>query len=210
MSSQTSNLKQEGERLHQRLLAGSHTATSEIAELFMHLLIKSLSREFNQISDQHLIDMATTDALINYFQHPEKFESAKSSLFTYLRVRAKTYLLNSLGQPLSSKKVVELQEAETVYQMADENTQDAEAAVVSNALQAEVMQQVQKYITDPTDLHVANLMIQGIRETTAYAKVLGIADRPFAEQKKTVKRHKDRINKIIERKIKPGLLRRRQ
>ena len=209
MSSQTANLKQEGERLHQCLLDKRPTATSEIAELFMHLLIKSLRGEFKQIGDQHLIDMAVTDALINYFEHPEKFEPSRSSLFTYLRIRAKTYLLNSLGQSASAKKVVELDEAGTVHQMADENKPDAETVLVSNAYQAEIIQQVQKYISDPTDLRIVALMTKGIRETNEYAKVLGITQCPFAEQKKTVKRHKDRIKKIIERKVIPEVRRRR-
>jgi RNA polymerase sigma-70 factor (ECF subfamily) len=208
MSSQTTNLKQEGERLHQCLLDGSPTATSEIAELFIHLLIKSLRGDFKQVRDPHLVDMAAADALVNYFEHSEKFEPAKSSLFTYLRIRAKSYLLNSLGQSASAKKVVELGEAETVYKIAGEGEKHSEAAIVSHTFQAEIMQQVQKYITDPTDLRFVGLMIQGVRDTAEYAKVLGITDRPFAEQKRTVKRHKDRINKVIERKIKPKMRRR--
>lgn len=209
MSSHLINLKQEGERLHQLLLDGSRTATAEIAELFLQPLIKRLRVEFRQLKDPDLIDMSVTDALVNYFEHPEKFEPARSSLFTYLRTRARTYLLNRLGHG-ASKKVVELGEAETVYQMTNEGESDTESLLVSNTYQAEIMQQVQKHITGPTDLRIVTLMIQGISETTEYAKVLGITDRPFAEQKRTVKRHKDRINKIIERKIRPELLRRRQ
>jgi DNA-directed RNA polymerase specialized sigma24 family protein len=208
MSSHTTNLKQEGKRLHQSLLDGSRTATAEIAELFLQPLIKHLRGEFRQLKDPDLIDMAVADALVNYFERPKKFEPSRSSLFTYLRIRARTYLLNSLGQGASKKNVVELDQVETVYQMVNEVEPDAESSLVSNTYQAEIMQQVQKYITDSTDLRVVALMTQGVRDTTEYAEVLGITDRPFAEQKKTVKRHKDRINKIIERKIEPGLRRR--
>jgi DNA-directed RNA polymerase specialized sigma24 family protein len=208
MSSHTTNLKQEGKRLHQSLLGGSRTATVEIAELFLQPLIKRLRGEFRQLKDPDLIDMVVADALVNYFEHPEKFKPARSSLFTYLHIRARTYLLNSLRQGASKKNVVELDQAETVYQMTNEDEPGAESSLISNTYQAEIMQQVQKYITDPTDLCVVALMTQGVRDTIEYAKVLGIKDHPFAEQKKTVKRHKDRIKKIIERKIKPGLRRR--
>ena len=208
MSSHTINLKHEGERLHQRLLDGSRTATSEIAEMFFQPLIKSLRIEFKQLKEPHLIDMVVADAFINYFKHPEKFEPSRSSLFTYLRIRARTYLLNSLGQQAFAKKVVELDEAETVHQTRDEGAPDPEAAIVSHTFQAEIMQQVQKYITDPIDLRLVGLLTKGVRDTNEYAEVLGITDRPFAEQKKTVKRHKDRINKIIERKVRPKVRRR--
>lgn len=207
MSSHITNLKQEGKRLHQSLLDGSRTATAEIAELFLQPLIKRLRGEFIQIKDPDLIDMAVADALVSYFEHPEKFEPVRSGLFTYLRIRARTYLLNSLGQGPSKKKFVELEQAETVYQMTNEDEPDTESLLVSNTYQAEIMQQVQKYITDPTDLRVVTLMTQCVRDTAEYVIVLGIADRPLAEQKKTVKRHKDRIKKIIERKIEPELRR---
>lgn len=195
------NLKETGEHLHQRLLAGSLTASSETAEIFLQLLIKSLAGEFKQLRDPHLIDSAAADALINYFEYPRKFDPARSSLFRYLRIRARTYLLNSLGQPDSAKKVVELEEVKTVYQVEDQNEPDAETALVSRAVQTEIMQQVQKYITDPVDFRIVLLMIDGVRDTAKYAEVLGVSERPLTEQRKMVKRYKDRIEKIIERKI---------
>jgi peptidyl-tRNA hydrolase len=196
-----SNLKETGERLHQRLLAGSLTASSEIAEIFLQPLIKNLAKEFKHLSDPHLIDSAAADALINYFEHSEKFDPARASLFRYLRIRAKTYLLNSLGQQTSAKIVVEIEEAETVQQMEEQNELDVESTLVSQAIQTEIMQQVQKYIIDPVDLRVISLMVEGIRDTAKYAEVLGILDHSLTEQRKTVKQHKDRIKKIIERKI---------
>lgn len=195
------DLKERGERLHQRLLAGSLTASSETAEIFLQPLIKSLAMEFKQLRDPHIIDSAAADALINYFEHPGKFEPARSSLFIYLRIRAKTYLLNSLGRQDFAKKVVELEEVETVKQVEEQNEPDAETALVSRAVQTEIMQQVQKYIIDPMDLRVVALIVEGVRDTTKYAEVLGILDRPPTEQRKTVKQNKDRIKKIIERKI---------
>lgn len=196
-----SNLKETGERLHQRLLAGSLTASSEIAEIFLQPLIKSLAREFKHLKDPHLIDSAVADALINYFEHPEKFDSTRASLFRYLRIRAKTYLLNSLGQQTSAKIVVELEEAETVQQMEEQNEPDVESILVSQAVQTEIMQQVQKYISDPADFRIISLMVEGVRDTAKYAEMLGILDDPLTEQRKTVKQNKDRIKKIIERKI---------
>jgi RNA polymerase sigma-70 factor (ECF subfamily) len=207
--SSSPNLKEAGERLHRSLLAGSLTAPSETAETFLQPLIKSLAKEFKDLRDPHLIDSAAADALINYFEHPGKFDPTRASLFWYLRIRARAYLLNSLDRPESAQKVVELEESGAVYQIEDQSEPDAETALVSRAVQLEIMQQVEKYITDPADLLVVSLMIEGVRETAKYAEVLGISDRPPMEQRKTVKQHKDRIKKVIERRIRDKMERRR-
>ncbi|HYP25165.1 MAG TPA: hypothetical protein VE262_00480 [Blastocatellia bacterium] len=206
MSSQV-NLRQLGERLHQRLLPGSSlTVTSEIAELFLPKLIKSLASEFKDVGDPHLVDMASADALMYYFEHPAKFDPSRSGLFTYLRLLARSRLLNSLGQQKDSearKKVVELDDPETVDGVAAQTEPDAESALISLDMQETVMRQVGKFITDPVDLKVAALMIASVRDTSEYAAIMGIMDTPVAEQRKLVKRAKDRIKKIFERKIQP-------
>jgi hypothetical protein len=42
-------------------------------------------------------------------------------------------------------------------------------------------------------------MMDGVRETAAYAAVLGLHHRPLHEQEKIVKRHKDRLKKMLQR-----------
>ena len=49
-------------------------------------------------------------------------------------------------------------------------------------------------------------MMDGVRETDAYAEILGIGDLTIEEQKHIVKRNKDRIKKIISRHINPAEL----
>lgn len=207
MSSQV-NLKQRGEHLHQRLLSGSSlTVTSEIAELFLPELIKRLAGEFKGIRDPHLIIMAAHDALIYYFDHRTKFDPARACLFTYLRVLARSRLLNSLSKQKDSegrKIVVEVEDIGTVNTVTAQSEPDAEDALISLDIQEEIMRQVEKYITDPIDLEVAALMVENIRDTSEYAKIMGIIDRPVMEQRKLVKRAKDRIKKVFERKIKSG------
>lgn len=200
------NLKQIGEQLHQRLLSdASLTVTGEIAELFLQPIINSLSGEFTGVGDPHLIDTAAEDALLYYFEHPAKFDPARSALSTYLRWLAKSRLLNSLGRQKNlqgQKKVVELSNIEAVYTVAAQGESDAESALISLDVRTQLMQQVERYITDPIDLRVAGLLLARVRETSEYAEAMGIMGRPATEQRKFVKRAKDRIRKIFERKIK--------
>lgn len=124
MSSQM-KLGQLGEQLHQRLLTGSSIiVTSEIAELFLQQIINSLAGEFNTIGDPHLIDTAAEDALMYYFDHTMKFDPVRASLFTYLRVLARSRLLNSLGKQKDSegrKKFVEVGDIDTVNRVEAQN-----------------------------------------------------------------------------------------
>jgi hypothetical protein len=205
MSSQIDR-RRRWQHLHQRLLSGSSpTVTSEIAREVLPAIVKGLSREFPLLGDPHLIETAGEDALLFYFDHPAQFDPARSGLLTYLRMRAKGYLLNSLGWQKSSQggeKVVELADSETVYEVEAQNERDAEAELIEHESQTEIMQKLGEIITDPRDFEALALMLENVRETSAFAAVLGITDRPLVEQTKLVKQCKDRIKKAIQRKMK--------
>ena len=190
--------KRLGELLHQRLLSGDPTATAEIAEAFLQTLVKGLRKRFSRVKDDHFIQVAADDALIHLFEHPAKFEPARGELFTYLCLRASGYLLNSLRRERGEgNKVVELDEMRTVYDMGD----DAETALISREFQAGVIRRLRQNFTDPTDLRVLALMVEGERDTGTFAEALGITDRPLEEQRKLVKQVKDRINKTLDSKF---------
>ena len=46
-------------------------------------------------------------------------------------------------------------------------------------------------------------MLDGVRETAAYAEILAVSDKPSAEQKAIVKRAKDRIKIALQRGLRP-------
>lgn len=198
------NLRQLGAELHARLLAGtSVTVTSELAEVFLPLLIRSLQGEFWNLSDQHLIDTAAEDALMGYFATPARFDPQRAGLFTYLRWRARSRLLNLLDQEKSSaaeEKVVEVAAAEAVYQMTGQAVPDLEDALAQREADATTLHKLHAIITDPVDRELLKLMLEGVRETARYAALLGVTTLSLAEQTSLIKRHKDRLKKTIQRK----------
>ncbi len=208
MSSQIDR-KQLWQRLHQRLLSGSSpTVTGEIATEFLPVIIRSLSRVFPNVNDPHLIETAAEEAIIFYLDHPAQFDPARASLFTYLRMRAKGYLLNSLGRQKNSQasqeggKVVELDGVETVYRVETQDEDDAETALIERESKADIEHRLSEIITDPAEFKVLALMLEGVRETSTFADALGITDQPLAEQARLVKQCKDRIKKAVQRKYK--------
>ncbi|HEY0005880.1 MAG TPA: hypothetical protein VGB17_13945 [Pyrinomonadaceae bacterium] len=203
MSSQL-NPRQLGELLHQRLLSdASLTVTNEIAEKFLVPVAKSLARKFPNITDQHLIDSAAEEALLSYLDRPLQFDPLRASLFTFLCLRAKTYLLNSLGHQKNSQgsgKVVELDDPETVYELEAQD-ESVETILLEQESETEIMRELKRIIADPKDLQVVILMMEGVRETKAFADVLGISDKSAEEQAKLVKQAKDRLKKTLQRKL---------
>jgi len=188
-----------GAKLHEQLLAGSsRIVTSEIAEVFMPLLIKSLRRRYFNVSDVALIESAVTDAVMTYFAHPERYNPERSGLFTYLRLRAASNLLNLLAAE-KSHMFVELEAPNSVNEAEGD---DMEGALIHREVNDRVMRQIIEILPDPIDQELASLMINGIRDTSSFAEKLNILHCDPEEQARIVKRHKDRIKASLKRKYK--------
>lgn len=201
MSSQDS-LRRSGESLHAEMLAGtSLTVTERVAALFLPGIVRSLQREFWNVRDTHLIDTAVEDALISYFVNPAQFDPTRSALATYLRLRARSYLLNLLSKERSHSEkqiTVELDRQKPVDQMGEE-ADDPELLLIAHEADDEIMRDLATILLDRTDLEFVKLMMQGIRETSRFAELLGILELSFAEQVASVKRNKDRLKLTIKR-----------
>lgn len=201
--SSTLNLKLIGAKLHERLVAGSSlTVTSEIAELFTPILCKSLYRQFFNIGDLNLIDTAVTDVLVGYFAHPERYDPTRSSLFTYLRLRAGSNVLNLLRSEQRHRNPKDFVEVEAPEQVYEEGADNLEEVIIKRELNERVMGQLRTILPNELDQELASLMIDGVRETQYYAEKLGILDLPEGEKAQIVKRNKDQIKLALQRKYK--------
>jgi len=198
-------LETAGRTFHQRLLEGDVTATSEIAELFMPVIIDKLNRRYPNLDNPHLIDTAVEDALMNYFRRPEQYDPAKLSLVGYLRMSAEGDLRNLLKREKliqtqqSLSECVELVNDDAEHEVEVQDDLDLEALVFAQC--SPIWQRLSDLLPDPVDQGIVLLMIEGERETSAYASLLGILDRPPKERSQAVKRHKDRIKKKLQRNI---------
>jgi RNA polymerase sigma-70 factor, ECF subfamily len=202
-------LRQLGEEMHARLLGGtSVTVTSEIAETFLSPVSNSLRKDFPSLGDPHLIETAVEDALIAYFNNPARFDLRRGSLFTYLRLLARSRLLNLLAgeKKLSApEKVVELEAVESVYEMTDSEFAGPEDALARRESDDATWRKLRELFTDPIDLELIKLMMEGVREADLYAALLGLSSLPAEERAREVKRHKDRVKKTIQRKYRRGV-----
>jgi hypothetical protein len=210
MSNEDQALRERALTLHVMIMAGDVTAPAELAELVLPILTERLGKKYPNIFDPDLIDIAVTDAILNYFAHPDRYKPEILSLISYLFMSANGDLLNYL-QPksvdrnsLQLSEDVELRdrysEIPTVSVVA---VDDANVEEDAFALLSSVNSKLQDLFPDPGDQELVALLMTGVRETEEYAKALGIDHLSFSEQQEIVKNHKDRIKKMITRKIDP-------
>ena len=208
------SLSKEIQNLHARILMGDLTAQAELAEIMLPVLTKKISKIFPSIYDQDLIDMAVTDALLNYFSKPDCYQEQKRSLTGYLLMSARGDLLNYLKPKIVDENSIHLiEDVELLDNDTEENMggfvaiDDANVEEETFAHLSTVIHQVKELFPVSRDQELIALMLNGVRETEEFAKLLGIEHLSIAEQQDTVKKHKDRIKKTIIRNIDPKGLR---
>ena len=196
-----------GAALHQRLLDGDVTASAEIAEAYLPLLVAHMQTRYPGVDDPHLPQIAAIDALQNYLHRPEQYDPDKSSLEAYLRMAAHGDLKNALKQRARERRaqggeqVVELDAPDAEYQVEANTGLSVEEQV--EILTSPVWPRLNELFTDPVDQQIVQLMMENVRKTTAFAHVLGITHLSADQQAQEVKRHKDRLKKRIQRHINP-------
>lgn len=190
-----SDLQRLGLELHARLLARSDPCvTAEVADAFLLPLVKRLRSRFSHVTDPHIIDTAAEDALLKYFRQPERYDPQRGTLLGYLLMDAGGDLKNFLR---AERRVVALHPPLAEYKTQGENRIDDAEARLTGA--ASPVERAFARVPDPIDRELVELMMENERRTEVYAEALGVAGRPPGEQAAIVKRHKDRLKKLLRR-----------
>ncbi len=190
--------------LHESLLAGDVTAPAEIAEAYLPPLIEYMRTRFPSV-DPALVETAADDAILSYLQRPQQYDPEKMSLDRYLRMSARYDLRNQIEtrrrweMASGESRVVELDAPAPEHEIEDTNALSVEAQV--GILTSPVWPRLQTLLQDPIDMEIVLLLMEGVRETSEYAAVLGITHLLPEEQAREVKRHKDRLKKQLRRQI---------
>lgn len=188
--------------LHRRLLDGDPVAPAVLAMTYLVPVVERLRASSPGVGDDMLIQDAATDAILNYAERPTQFDPAKSKLFPYLVMAARGDLRNALAKRRRRERREVLhdrvEDLSLVRNIEQEESEPALATGETVSLE-EVRRAVQAVITNPTDWRLVELMLDGERRTGVFAKVLGIAHLADEQQRRMVKRHKDRLKRRLER-----------
>lgn len=188
--------------IHERLLADDATAPAELAEVVLkepvlQLLIQRLRRDLPKLNDPDLLYDSIISALMNYLKRPVQFDPTKRSFIGFLAMAARGDLLNALRQRRHWKKEISLEDVELLSEAG--NNRVGEETCQEGVDSQKMWEEVYKLFPELRDLEILKLIMAGERKTEAFAKVLEIESKSPEEQRREVKRHKDRIQKRLER-----------
>jgi RNA polymerase sigma-70 factor (ECF subfamily) len=183
--------------IHERLMRGDPVASAELAEALLAPLIRKLWQKYPGVPDPHLVDEAVVTAMMSYLKQPDRFDPTRSSLFRYLLLAAHRDLLNEMEK----RKRRRDKEAMAVELARRRGNKTMEGAGSDWRLaRVEDANRNLSLFVDTRDRAVARLILENERSTAAFAALLGLDSLPLDEQRREVKRHKDRIKKRWERK----------
>jgi hypothetical protein len=200
---------QEAAGIHLRLLANDPVAPADLACAFLEPLVNWLVRN-NASVDPHICATAAENAILNLIKNPNSYDPDRSMLPAYLRMSAKGDLLNLLKQETRHRlrnvalELVELSSgsgkliqkgsdpAEIIQ--AEEDLAELESRFAEPLIPESVLANASVH-----EAKVIELMRQGERKTSVFAETLGIGHLPSKQQKREVKRVKDRLKRRIER-----------
>ncbi len=189
---------------HQRILDGDPIAFAELAEqLYVELVRRSLARARRTYphADPVLAEEAVGQALLDYNDHPERFDPHRSSLPEYLVMAAFRDFENlHAKEARRTSPTVSIFGDAPLAETLEDSTQQQEIEELPSDLRArDLLSGVVSAFTDPRERQIAMLIINQVRATEPYAQVLGIMNLSADERAREVKRVKDRIAKRMRR-----------
>jgi hypothetical protein len=161
--------------IHQRLLDGDRTAPHDLCAHFLERLRRKLQGMYPAV-DADLVNDAVTNALLDYSEHPARFNPAKRSLAGYLLMSARGDLLNLLRAHKHERQALPLNE--DVENSSHERnrlagTGESPDDILDSLIAEECRQQVMALAQNEDERIVLQLMIDGERETGVFLDLLG-------------------------------------
>jgi DNA-directed RNA polymerase specialized sigma24 family protein len=178
--------------LHARLCTGDVSAREEVTGLLLSRLARYLSYRWPGLDDGVFQD-AAEDALLAYFECPTKYLPERAPLESFLRLAA----LNNLKDAMRRNRRRLLHEIAVGGDLPDRSVPDLGTVQPRRDLGALFRAAAQ------TDSERAFLCARlgGERRTQGLAQVLGVSDRPRAEQRAEINRVWTRLKLRIRRKL---------
>jgi RNA polymerase sigma-70 factor, ECF subfamily len=183
--------------IHGRLLAGDPTASAELVDRLIDPLSEQLGKRYAKLSVPELLADAVADALIGYIRNPIQFDGKKRGLFGFLLMSADGDLKNALAKlKRRNQKEISLDDVE-VDRLGGNNAIDDSSLVAMES--QKVAERLDNIFKDKCDRKLVSLIILGVRSTAEFVEILDLHDLSIQEQRRAVKRHKDRIIKRLKR-----------
>lgn len=178
--------------LHARALQKDPVAPADLFQAFMEPLLRILMEEDRYNADD--AHDSAIDALLAYLKAPERYDRRRARLSTYLIHAARRRAMDRRrSNEARSRRDREF--ADTL-DLQSRNPRDVLDAKVEAGRAAELLQTVR---LEERELQFLQLVLQGEGSTEKLAEALGKGSLPDLERRREVKRHRDRLMKLLER-----------
>jgi RNA polymerase sigma-70 factor (ECF subfamily) len=184
------------DRLHADVCAGDPTAPSRVFSVLLEPLIDWLSFRWRNERDAERVRDFAIDSIIGYLESPERYDPARASLLTYLRLDAHGDLLNDHERRQRQRE----RRAEVAVELEDEARKSSTDEYPSEREEPDLkLSDVREALPDERDRRALFLMMEEERSTESFAEVWELTDLPPRQQAAEVKRNKDRIKARLRR-----------
>jgi hypothetical protein len=192
--------------LHKLILAKDDLALVKLFDRYGESVITKLKQWYPETAykDHNLILGAVNEAFFGYYQNATSFNPALNSLQRFLEIAAERDLINFLKKEkkhytkrINNPNSVELQEQ--IWNSAIDEGENPEYRLIQNEVLDKVQRLLKGYFSNSNDLELAKMILMNERKTEVFAEMLQLTEKEKTEQEKIVKRHKDRIKKILQR-----------
>jgi hypothetical protein len=204
--------QEEGLLIVQRLREGDPVASNDFAAAYLGSLGRTLRRYFPG-DDTADVETAAEDAIWSFILEPDTYDASLITIVSYLTMAAKRDLENIRNKEFRhGKRRAGWGEREEDVELPSrvENIQGSElddpARIAElNETIAEKMAVLRRRVAavdedlSPGEIDALLLVMDGERKTERFAEALGITHLPLAEQRREVKRFKDRMGKRLVR-----------
>lgn len=188
--------------LHRRLLDRDAVAPSEFAAAFLQPLIAWLQFTHSDVDPMACAE-AASEAILGFLSNPTRYDSQRLGMEAFLRMAAKYDLLNVLRKEKRHQRNRrdwnDVEQASADGKYLEREDDPSLRLQLEEARQRQALPVAGQRPLTEAERCVWEQMQQGERRHAVFAVLLGVTHLPQAEQRRAVKRVKDRLKKRMER-----------
>lgn len=183
-------------RLHERAVDGDQAAVDELVTALLPVLHRRLRRAFPSVPADLAAD-AATDAILDYVRSPGRFDRNRGVALEQFLYRAGW---RNLADAVDSERRRQLREHNYASSpLSLRNDDDDRADLEGDEIEDELEHRVLAAARNDAERRACRYLVAGERATSVIARALELLHLPTAEQRREVKRFKDRLLKRIAR-----------
>ncbi|MCY1074747.1 RNA polymerase sigma factor [Archangium lansingense] len=180
--------------LHERAVRHDPVVLADALLMFMDRISGILMQRLR--CDEDTSREAAMRVIFSYIERPGRYDPGKGRLFAYLLQAAK---YRALDQRRTAQS--EAQRNRDFISVVEQGSRTPKEKLENQVEAGLTMRRLVErgYLKDERDQNALLLILQGERSTEELARALGLPPMPTLELRREVKRHRDRLMKLLER-----------